>query len=157
MKSRPPLMEPPTVHFLPSASLSLPVRSIRPPDPSSLLTQKPSLSHAFSLSLARRSPSRRSPSVQRPGTRSSATHPPHEALLCSRRAHSVRRSSAIRGASPELTPHRPNASPVLRRPSSTRSRSTPTGPSAPNVVPRPTTTKSLRSPKVEDNPEIFIF
>jgi hypothetical protein len=41
------------------------------------------------------------------------------------RAHTIRQSSTIRGASPEFTP---------RRPSSTRPRSTPTGPSAPNAV-----------------------
>jgi hypothetical protein len=75
------------------------------------------------------------------------------------RAHAVRQLSAIRGASLEYAPRRPNELPELHRPPSTRSRSTPTGPSAPNAEPRPrrlpsslvvphlTATGSLHSPQ----------
>jgi hypothetical protein len=74
---------------------------------------------------------------------------------------SIRRSPELRpcpyAVHRPFAPRRPNASPELRRPSSTRSRNTPTGPSAPNIVPRLTTTKSLRSLKVEDNPLIYFL
>jgi hypothetical protein len=74
---------------------------------------------------------------------------------------SIRRSPELRpcpyAVHRPFAPRRPNASPELRRPSSTRSRNTPTGPSAPNIVPCLTTTKSLRSLKVEDNPLIYFL
>jgi hypothetical protein len=56
------------------------------------------------------------------------------ARRCEARRRTVRIHTpfAIRGASLEFTPRRPNALPELRRPPSTRPRSTPTGPSAPH-------------------------
>jgi hypothetical protein len=55
----------------------------------------------------------------------------------------------IRGASPKFAPHRPNASPELRRSPSTRPRSTPA------TVPTPFAI--VRSHKVEDNTIIYFL